>query len=182
MKQPSAYLKMRVLGAVAAVVVLGRYLTRPLFRYVAATRSQEAFTATTEKLWNEVKPLYQQLHCYTRKQLNAKYGDGVQAKTGPIRADLLGNMWAQEWGNIYDIVAPKGAGDVYDWIGWDPRGVGDSATAGQDRRERCGVAETEVDALACQRMDDMRCIASQCHTFLHVLPGRQAPQTVVPHA
>ena len=32
--------------------------------------------------------------------------------TGPIRADLLGNMWAQEWGNIYDVVAPKGAGDI----------------------------------------------------------------------
>lgn len=72
----------------------------------------EAFTATTEKLWNEVKPLYQQLHCYTRKQLNAKYGDGVQAKTGPIRADLLGNLWAQEWGGIYDLVAPAGAGDL----------------------------------------------------------------------
>lgn len=72
----------------------------------------EAFAALTEKIWNEVKPLYQQLHCYTRTKLNEKYGDAVQAKTGPIRADLLGNMWAQEWGNIYDIVAPAGAGDI----------------------------------------------------------------------
>jgi peptidyl-dipeptidase A len=66
----------------------------------------------TDKLWTEVKPLYDQLHCYTRTKLNEKYGDAVQAKTGPIRADLLGNMWAQEWGNIYEIVAPKGAGDI----------------------------------------------------------------------
>jgi len=72
----------------------------------------DEFAALTEKLWNEVKPLYQELHCYTRSKLNAKYGDGVQAKTGPIRADLLGNMWAQEWGNIYDVVAPAGAGDI----------------------------------------------------------------------
>ncbi|MEJ6009644.1 M2 family metallopeptidase [Novosphingobium aquae] len=72
----------------------------------------DAFAATTERMWNEVKPLYEQIHCYTRKKLNEKYGDSVQAKTGPIRADLLGNMWAQEWGNIYDIVAPKGAGDL----------------------------------------------------------------------
>ncbi len=72
----------------------------------------EAFTALTEKLWTEVKPLYDQLHCYTRAKLNEKYGDGVQAKTGPIRADLLGNMWAQEWGNIYDVVAPPGSGDL----------------------------------------------------------------------
>lgn len=72
----------------------------------------EQFEALTEKLWTEVKPLYDQLHCFTRAKLNEKYGDGVQARTGPIRADLLGNMWAQEWGNIYDIVAPPGAGDV----------------------------------------------------------------------
>ena len=72
----------------------------------------EQFTALTEQLWSEVKPLYDQLHCYTRAKLNQRYGDSVQAKTGPIRADLLGNMWAQEWGNIYDLVAPPGAGDI----------------------------------------------------------------------
>ncbi len=70
------------------------------------------FAALTDKLWTQVKPLYDQLHCYTRTKLNEKYGDSVQAKTGPIRADLLGNMWAQQWGGIYDIVAPKGAGDI----------------------------------------------------------------------
>jgi peptidyl-dipeptidase A len=70
------------------------------------------FAVLTDKLWAQVKPLYDALHCYTRTKLNEKYGDAVQAKTGPIRADLLGNMWAQEWGDIYDIVAPKGAGDV----------------------------------------------------------------------
>ncbi len=72
----------------------------------------DEFAALTDKLWGQVKPLYDQLHCYTRAKLNEKYGDRVQAKTGPIRADLLGNMWAQEWGNIYDVVAPKGAGDI----------------------------------------------------------------------
>lgn len=72
----------------------------------------DEFAKLTDKLWAQVKPLYDELHCYTRASLNAKYGDAVQGKTGPIRADLLGNMWAQEWGNIYDVVAPKGAGDV----------------------------------------------------------------------
>ncbi len=70
------------------------------------------FAKLTDKLWAQVKPLYDQLHCYTREKLNEKYGDEVQSATGPIRADLLGNMWAQEWGNIYDIVAPAGAGDI----------------------------------------------------------------------
>ncbi|MEO6432800.1 MAG: M2 family metallopeptidase, partial [Sphingomicrobium sp.] len=64
------------------------------------------------RLWQEVKPLYLALHTYVRTQLNKKYGTAVQPSTGPIRADLLGNMWAQSWANIYPLVAPKGAGDV----------------------------------------------------------------------
>lgn len=72
----------------------------------------DQFAALTDKLWKQVEPLYVALHTYVRWNLNAKYGDAVQPRTGPIRADLLGNMWAQEWGNIYDVVAPKGAGDV----------------------------------------------------------------------
>ncbi|MFK4873927.1 M2 family metallopeptidase [Novosphingobium sp. ZW T3_23] len=72
----------------------------------------EQFSAETERLWEEVKPLYLALHTYVRNKLNAKYGDAVQPKTGAIRADLLGNMWAQEWGTIYPLVAPKGAGDL----------------------------------------------------------------------
>ena len=72
----------------------------------------EQFAAETERLWQEVKPLYMALHTYVRTKLNQKHGNAVQPATGPIRADLLGNMWAQEWGNIYPLVAPKGAGDV----------------------------------------------------------------------
>ncbi|MEG3143800.1 M2 family metallopeptidase [Sphingomonas sp. RT2P30] len=72
----------------------------------------DQFAALTDKLWKQVEPLYLALHTYVRWKLNEKYGDKVQSKTGPIRADLLGNMWAQEWGNIYDLVAPPGAGDL----------------------------------------------------------------------
>jgi peptidyl-dipeptidase A len=74
--------------------------------------SPEQFSAIYERLLTELNPLYVQLHCYVRTKLNQKYGSAIQPASGPIRADLLGNMWAQEWGNIYDIVAPKGAGDI----------------------------------------------------------------------
>ncbi|OSZ72064.1 peptidyl-dipeptidase [Sphingomonas sp. IBVSS1] len=80
------------------------------------------FEKLIDRLLAEVMPLYVDLHCYTRARLNQKYGDAVQPKTGPIRADLLGNMWAQEWASIYDVVAPAGAGDV----GYD---IGDLLTA-----------------------------------------------------
>ncbi len=67
----------------------------------------DAFAAETDKLWGQVAPFYKNLHCFVRRKLNEKYGDSVQPKFGPIRADLLGNMWAQDWSNIYDVVAPK---------------------------------------------------------------------------
>ena len=70
------------------------------------------FSAMYDRLLAELKPLYDQLHCYTRTKLNQKHGNAVQPAAGPIRADLLGNMWAQDWGNVYDVVAPKGAGDI----------------------------------------------------------------------
>ena len=72
----------------------------------------DQFAAETERMWQEVKPLYMALHTYVRGKLNAKYGAEVQPADGPIRSDLLGNMWAQEWGNIYPLVAPEGAGDI----------------------------------------------------------------------
>jgi peptidyl-dipeptidase A len=75
----------------------------------------DAFAAETDRLWEQVKPFYVNLHCYVRGRLNEKYGDAVQPATGPIRADLLGNMWSQQWGNIYDVVAPKtGGASSYD--------------------------------------------------------------------
>jgi peptidyl-dipeptidase A len=74
----------------------------------------DAFAAETDRLWKQVEPFYKNLHCYVRARLNEKYGDAVQPRTGPIRADLLGNMWAQEWGHIYDVVAPKSAVSSYD--------------------------------------------------------------------
>lgn len=73
----------------------------------------DAFAAETDRLWKQLEPFYKNLHCYVRARLNEKYGDAVQPRTGPIRADLLGNMWAQQWGNIYPIVAPKSTTPSY---------------------------------------------------------------------
>lgn len=72
--------------------------------------SPEDFEAETDRLWGQVKPLYIQLHCFVRAELNKKYGDVAVPLDQPIRADLLGNMWAQEWGSIGDIVSVGAAG------------------------------------------------------------------------
>ena len=68
----------------------------------------EAFSQEVERLWGQVAPLYQAMHCHVRAKLHERYGDRVPDK-GPIPAHLLGNMWAQEWGNVYNLVAPKTA-------------------------------------------------------------------------
>ncbi|MBI1766008.1 MAG: M2 family metallopeptidase [Acidobacteria bacterium] len=79
----------------------------------------DAFAAEMERLWTQVKPLYESLHTYVRAKLRQKYGDAVVPANGPIPAHLLGNMWAQQWGNIYDVVKPATAsagagGQTYD--------------------------------------------------------------------
>lgn len=73
-----------------------------------------AFEQEVDRLWQQLQPLYLQLHSYVRWKLVEKYGAKVVPPTGPIPAHLLGNLWAQEWSNIYDLVAPTGtaANDV----------------------------------------------------------------------
>ncbi len=73
----------------------------------------EEFSADLERLWKQVEPLYKELHAYTRRKLIAKYGAAAQRKDGMIPAHMLGNMWAQEWGNVYDLVAPPATPATY---------------------------------------------------------------------
>ncbi|MDQ7008153.1 MAG: M2 family metallopeptidase [Acidobacteriota bacterium] len=68
----------------------------------------DAFALEVERLWEQVRPLYEQLHCYVRARLRQHYGSALVPEDGPIPAHLLGNMWGQSWGHIYDLVAPSG--------------------------------------------------------------------------
>jgi peptidyl-dipeptidase A len=76
--------------------------------------SPDEMAVEVDRLWGQVKPLYDELHCYVRAELNEAYGDEVAPLDQPIRADILGNMWAQQWSPIYDLVAPEGADIGYD--------------------------------------------------------------------
>jgi len=65
------------------------------------------FEAEVERLWGQVKPLYEQMHCYARAQLAKKYGEAKVPAGKPVPAQLFGNLWAQQWNNIYeDILKP----------------------------------------------------------------------------
>jgi peptidyl-dipeptidase A len=62
--------------------------------------------ADVERLWADVKPLYDELHCFVRAKLRERYGAEKVPEGAPIPAQLLGNMWAQEWNNVFDLVVP----------------------------------------------------------------------------
>ena len=72
------------------------------------------FASEVDRLWQQVRPLYASLHAYVRGQLAKKYGKDVVPESGPIPAHVLGNIWAQQWGNVYPLVAPPASDAGYD--------------------------------------------------------------------
>jgi peptidyl-dipeptidase A len=67
------------------------------------------FSRELDRLWAQVRPLYVSLHAYVRWKLAEKYGKDLVREDQPIPAHLLGNMWAQDWTNIYPLLAPSDA-------------------------------------------------------------------------
>jgi len=72
----------------------------------------DAFAKELDRLWEQLRPLYLSLHTYVRAKLRDRYGE-IVPEAGPIPAHLLGNIWQQDWSNIYDIVAPAGEKPAY---------------------------------------------------------------------
>jgi peptidyl-dipeptidase A len=72
------------------------------------------FAAELDRLWAQVQPLYDALHCHVRARLAERYGESVVDPAAPIPAHLLGNMWAQSWLNVYDLVAPPSVDAGYE--------------------------------------------------------------------
>ena len=69
----------------------------------------DSFVAVVDKLWQQVRPLYVQLHAYVRRRLVERYGAALVPPTGMLPVQLLGNMWGQDWSNIADIALPPAA-------------------------------------------------------------------------
>jgi peptidyl-dipeptidase A len=70
----------------------------------------DEFAKDLDRLWSQLQPLYLSLHAYVRGQLAKKYGKEIVPPNGPIPAHLLGNIWAQEWNNVYPLMdSPKPA-------------------------------------------------------------------------
>lgn len=76
-----------------------------------------AFGDEVERLWQQVKPLYEELHCHVRAALSERYGAERVSPSGPIPAHVLGNMWAQSWDNLFPLVAPAPEAEPVDLTG-----------------------------------------------------------------
>lgn len=72
------------------------------------------FAVELDRLWGQVKPLYDALQCHVRSELTEQYGSEVMGDDGMIPAHLLGNMWAQDWTAVYDLVKPENTGETID--------------------------------------------------------------------
>lgn len=70
----------------------------------------DQFAKEEDRLWEQLRPLYLSLHAYVRGQLRKKYGKDIVPESGPMPAHLLGNLWSQEWNNVYSLMdSPKPA-------------------------------------------------------------------------
>ena len=76
--------------------------------------SPAEFATEVDRLWDQVRPLYEALHCHVRARLAETYGADLVPDDQPIPAHLLGNMWSQSWGNVYDLVGPGESDPGYD--------------------------------------------------------------------
>ncbi len=124
------------------------------------------FAAETDRLWGQVKPLYEQLHCYARARLQARYGpDRGALPGGLLPAHLMGNMWQQDWSNLWDLLEPyAGAGDLDVTAALQARFREDRAAALADAGEH-PTPEAAAEALRTARLDSALRIARRAESF-----------------
>jgi peptidyl-dipeptidase A len=122
--------------------------------------------AETDRLWNQVKPLYEQLHCYARGRLDAKYGkDRGEVAGGMLPAHLMGNMWQQDWGNLWDILQPyPGAGNL-DVTGALERQYRTALAAEIARQDALPGDERNVEAQRAAQLDVARGMTERAQDF-----------------
>ena len=73
-----------------------------------------ALRAELERLWDQVRPLFESLHCLVRGELGEEYGTAIAPPGEAIPAHLLGDLGDGRWSRVYDLVAPRTRGRGYD--------------------------------------------------------------------
>ncbi len=134
----------------------------------------------TDRLWDQVKPLYEQLHCYARGKLESKYGpDKGQVAGGMLPAHLMGNLWQQEWGNLWDMMQPyPGAGSLD--VNSALRGIAQAdIITERNKPVEPGVspAQREVNAQRAAALDTAKKMTGRAQDFYVSLGMQKLPQS-----
>ncbi|XP_036127494.1 angiotensin-converting enzyme 2 isoform X3 [Molossus molossus] len=67
--------------------------------------SRNQLIEDVERIFLEIKPLYEHLHAYVRAKLMDTYPSHI-SPTGCLPAHLLGDMWGRFWTNLYPLTVP----------------------------------------------------------------------------
>ncbi len=123
--------------------------------------------AETDRLWGQVKPLYEQLHCFARARLDAQY-PGRGSVDGMLPAHLTGNMWQQDWGNLWDVLAPyseQQAGAGLDVTGALERRYQADLNARLSKEDALIDSERRMEVVRAARLEDARRMTRQAEEF-----------------
>ena len=136
--------------------------------------------AESDRLWNQVKPLYEQLHCYARGKLDAQYGkDKGEVAGGMLPAHLMGNLWQQDWGNLWDMMEPyKGAGSLD--VNAALRAIAQQELASERAKPGAAgasAAQREVDAVRAAELSTARKMTERAQDFYVSLGMPKLPES-----
>ena len=67
----------------------------------------EALGAELDRAWNDLRPLYESLHCLVRERLGETYGTAVAPPDAAIPAHLLASPWGGRWDELHDLVRTR---------------------------------------------------------------------------
>ncbi len=134
--------------------------------------------AETDRLWGQVKPLYEQLHCYARTRLDAKYGkDKGEVAGGMLPAHLMGNMWQQDWSNLWDLLQPYQDAGSLDITGALQQQYRQDYTDELARHAGIPDADDLVEVERAAQLDSARQMATRAQDFYVSLGMPKLPES-----
>ncbi|XP_075170478.1 angiotensin-converting enzyme-like [Haematobia irritans] len=91
-------------------------LDRPVLDLYYSGYNVEEFLKEMDRVMEELKPTYQQMHAFIRRELHKKYGSDVIDENGPIPHHLFEQVLAQAWkeGSIIEDYFPFKELPAYD--------------------------------------------------------------------
>jgi peptidyl-dipeptidase A len=134
--------------------------------------------AETDRLWSQVKPLYEQLHCYARTKLDARYGaDKGEVAGRMLPAHLMGNMWQQDWSNLWDMLQPYPDAGSLDITGALQRQYQQDYANELSKLDGAPSPQQIVDTGRAAHLDVARQMASRAEDFYTSLGMQKLPES-----